>query len=98
MRLLINTFAASTALILFTQLAKAEGFSPLELVEASRVAMESFLTENPDQAEFITGVKSWKSAADSKVKIYITHHGGHAVEVNYSCTKDQANKVSCSED
>lgn len=65
--------------------ALAAEFSAGDLVQATQVALKMFSDASPGHVVHITGFKTWKSGADAKVKIYMTHDG-MAMETNYQCT------------
>lgn len=61
-------------------------FTPAELLEATKIAVDDFSTANPDHVEHFTGYKAWKSGEDAKVKIYVAHDGMN-MEFNFTCHK-----------
>jgi len=91
-----------TLLISTLSLASDTEFNPANLLKASENSLSGFLGANPDQEEAVTGFKSWKAGVDAKVRIYLTHVGGHTMEVNYFCSKEidvnHITTVSCQED
>jgi hypothetical protein len=81
--LLAGLFAAS---LLLPQVAWAEPFTPDELLEVTKLALDKFKVDHADHAEGFTGYKAWKSGDSAKVKIYVTHSGAN-MEVNYLCER-----------
>lgn len=61
-------------------------FTPAELLDVTKIAVDQFSTENPDHAPHFTGFKAWKSAENARVKIYVDHDG-HAMEFDFTCHK-----------
>jgi len=90
------SFLASTILTTVTTVtavAAPTGFSAVELVQASQVSLKLFTDTTPDHVIHITGFKSWKSANDAKVKIYMTHDG-MSMESNFHCTMNNG-QIRC---
>jgi hypothetical protein len=77
---------------LASPLAKAE-FTVDELQLASKLAVADFAVKNVQHANHLVGYKIWKSGAESKVKVYVTHNGAN-LEFNYLCHKHD-NDLEC---
>jgi hypothetical protein len=87
------TLSFTVSLLAATAIAAPTGFSAAELVQASQVSLKLFSETTPDHVVHITGFKSWKSANDAKVKIYMTHDG-MTMESNFHCTLNNG-QVRC---
>lgn len=88
--LILASFLAATS-------ANAQGaFTLDELHAASKAATATFSDDNPSHVEHVTGYKTWKSGADAKVKIYVSH-GSMTMEHDYVCRKTDA-AVECQEE
>lgn len=83
--LALTIFAASAA--------NAAEFSPAELLTATQTSLKLFSDANPAHVVHITGFKTWKSGADAKVKVYMTHDG-MAMEYSYQC-QSAGGQVHC---
>ncbi len=75
------------------QPAFAQGFSADQLVEATQVALNEFKNSNSSHGVHLTGFKTWISADEAKVKIYVNHDGMN-MDFNYLCQLQQT-KVLC---
>ncbi len=91
---MFSTFALSAvAVFSVTAMAAPVGFSAAELMQATQVSLKLFTDTTPDHVVHISGFKSWKSANDAKVKIYMTHDG-MTMESNFHCTLNNG-QVRC---
>lgn len=61
-------------------------FTPTDLLDVTRLAIDQFTTDNPDHVPHFVGYKAWKSGEDGRVKIYVDHDG-HAMEFDFICQK-----------
>jgi hypothetical protein len=84
--------STAIAISFFGLAAFASEFSPEDLLSATQVALKTFSAENPDHVAHVSGFKTWKSGADSKVKIYVAHDG-MTMEYNYLC-QNQNNQIA----
>lgn len=80
----MKRLAIGSSMLFVTTLAFAE-FTSVELLDATKTAVEAFEANNAHAEHFI-GYKAWKTGADAKVKIYVDH-GGMAMEFDYLCIK-----------
>lgn len=85
MKKLITRLTVTLASAVLPTAAFAGEFSAADLVQATQVALKIFSDASPGHVGHITGFKTWKSGADAKVKVYMTHDG-MAMEMNYQCT------------
>lgn len=74
--------------------AMALPFSADQLVLATQSALVEFNKSNSSHGVHLTGFKTWISAEDAKVKIYVNHDGMN-MDFNYLCQMQQ-NVVVCS--
>lgn len=87
MKVSIFAAALSAALVSVSSMGfAAAGFSVADVHSAAKLATDAFAAANPDHVAHFVGYKAWKSADDTKVKIYVDHDG-MAMEFNYNCHK-----------
>lgn len=65
-----------------------------EMQTLTGIAIDDFSAENAGHVQHLTGWKTWRSNADVKVKIYVTHDGMN-MEYNYHCHKHGDGKLQC---
>lgn len=65
-----------------------------EMQTLTGLAIGDFGVNEPGHVQHLTGWKTWRSGADVKVKIYVTHDGMN-MEFNYHCHKHGDGKLQC---
>lgn len=90
----MKLFSTLALIALAAGTAQAAEFSPAELLTATQSAVKLFSDANPAHVSHLTGFKTWKSGADAKVKVYMTHDG-MAMEYNYLC-QAASGQIRCS--
>ena len=75
--------AALVALALTSSAAFAD-FSPEQLLEVTKLAVDDFKATQGEHAEHFYGYKAWKSGGEARVKVYAQHEGA-TLEFNYNC-------------
>ncbi len=65
-----------------------------EMQQLTGMAIDEFSKENVDHVQHLSGWKTWRSAADIKVKLYVAHDGMN-MEFNYNCHKHGNGKLQC---
>lgn len=78
----VQMIAASVTMFLPMTAQAAISFDELQLV--TKLAYADFVRDNPTHAAHFLGFKTWISADDGKVKIYVNHNGTN-MEFNYTC-------------
>lgn len=94
-----NILLAGLAIGIITSVAaKAEGehgsISLQEMQQLTGMAIDEFSAENAGHIQHLTGWKTWRSGADIKVKLYVTHDGMN-MEFNFDCHKHGNGKLQC---
>lgn len=70
-------------------MALAEDVLPFaDLQAVTKLAFDDFGVAQPTHVQHFTGFKTWQSADDARVKIYV-NHDGMAMEFNYLCHKHE---------
>lgn len=83
MFLVVGTCALSLAPI---AMADVMPFADLQAV--TKLSFDDFTVAQPAHVAHFTGFKTWQSADDSRVKIYV-NHDGMAMEFNYLCHRHE---------
>lgn len=65
-----------------------------EMQQLNGMAIDEFSKENASHVQHLTGWKTWRSGADIKVKLYVSHDGMN-MEFNYDCHKHGNGKLQC---
>src|SRR4051812_3123058 len=89
------TILAALTLTTLTSASAFAAFNSDQMLEAASIALQKFNAGNA-HAQHFTGFKSWQSADDAKIKIYINHNG-MAMEANYTCHVEADTQITCSE-
>jgi hypothetical protein len=71
----------------------AAPFTAEQLISATQVALVEFNKNNSSHGVHLTGFKTWISAEEAKVKIYVDHEGMN-MDFNYLCQNHQG-QIHC---
>lgn len=67
-----------------TSFADGHGLTTDQVLDAAKIAVDTFEIDRPADAARILGFKSWKSDDEAKVIIYVTS-GSRTLQFKYNC-------------
>ena len=84
-----NLFVAALGVLSLAPMAFGADVLPFpDLQTVTKLAFDDFTVAQPTHVVHFTGFKTWQSADDARVKIYV-NHDGMAMEFNYLCHKHE---------